>query len=72
MQINLVLLTDEKRLNLDTATAAAHLNRQPQTLRTWACKENGPLRPIRINRRLAWPVEELRRVLCCSSKKECL
>ena len=72
MQINLVLLSDEKRINLDTATAAVHLNRQPQTLRTWACKENGPIRPIRINRRLAWPVEELRRVLGCSSNKECV
>ena len=25
--------------------------------------ENGPLRPIRINGRLAWPVSELRRVM---------
>lgn len=46
-----------------TAEAAYHLNRQPQTLRGWACLENGPLRPIRINGRLAWPVAELRRVL---------
>lgn len=68
MQINLVLLTDEKRLFVNTATAAAHLDRQPQTLRAWACNENGPLRPVRINRRLAWPVAELRRVLGCSPK----
>ena len=68
MQINLVLLTDEKRLFVNTATAAAHLDRQPQTLRAWACNESGPLRPVRINRRLAWPVAELRRVLGCSPK----
>lgn len=48
---------------VDTATAAHYLNRQPQTLRIWACHETGPIRPIRINGRLAWPVAELRRVL---------
>ena len=53
----------ETRPALDTAAAAHHLNRQPQTLRGWACLENGPLRPIRINGRLAWPVSELRRLL---------
>lgn len=53
----------ETRAAVDTATAAYHLNRQPQTLRGWACLENGPLRPLRINGRLAWPVAELRRVL---------
>lgn len=36
-----------------TAQAAKALNRAPQTLRKWACLENGPLRPIRINGRLA-------------------
>ena len=47
-----------------TTEAAAHfLNRRPQTLRIWACTENGPLRPTRIMGRLAWPVAELRRVL---------
>lgn len=49
--------------NVDTAHAAYLLTRRPQTLRAWACLENGPLRPIRINGRLAWPVAELRRVL---------
>lgn len=46
-----------------TAAAAYYVNRRPQTLRAWACLENGPLRPIRVNGRLAWPVVELRRVL---------
>ena len=49
--------------NVDTAHASYLLNRKPQTLRVWACLENGPLRPLRINGRLAWPVSELRRVL---------
>ena len=51
------------RPTVDTAAAAYYLNRQQQTLRGWACLENGPLRPIRINGRLAWKVEDLRRVL---------
>ena len=53
----------EYRPTVATAAAAHYLNRRPQTLRGWACLENGPLRPIRINGRLAWPVSELRRLL---------
>jgi hypothetical protein len=39
---------------LTTNEAAAAINRAPQTLRKWACLENGPIRPLRINGRLAW------------------
>lgn len=53
--------------NVDTAHAAYLLTRRPQTLRAWACLENGPLRPVRINGRLAWPVSELLRVLGLSA-----
>lgn len=49
--------------NLTTAELAHYLNRRPQTLRQWACLENGPIRPVHIHGRLAWPVSELRRVL---------
>jgi hypothetical protein len=45
---------------LPTAEAAAAINRKPQTLRKWACLENGPIRPLRINGRLAWRVADLR------------
>jgi hypothetical protein len=48
---------------VETACAAYHLNRQPQTLRSWACHANGPIRPVRINGRLAWPIAEIRRAL---------
>ena len=51
------------RPTVETAAAAFYVNRMPQTLRGWACFENGPLRPIRINGRLAWKVEDLRRLL---------
>nr|WP_084217280.1 DNA-binding protein [Xenophilus azovorans] len=46
-----------------TTEAAYYLNRKPQTLRAWACSEAGPLRPIRINGRLAWPVAGLKALL---------
>jgi len=53
-------LPDEQRETVNTDIAAAHLDRKPQTLRTWACKESGPIRPVRINGRLAWRVSDLR------------
>ena len=56
-------LESEIRANLPTPEAAFHLNRSQQTLRLWAMRQNGPLQPLRINGRLAWPVHELRRVL---------
>lgn len=51
------------RPTVPTLQAAHYLNRRPQTLRGWACLENGPLRPTRINGRLAWPVAEICRLL---------
>ena len=57
-----ISLDRETRSAVDTATAAYHLNRQPQTLRAWACLENGPLRPFRTHGRLMWPTAELRKL----------
>jgi len=37
--------------------------RRPQTMRASACLENGPIRPIRINGRLAWAVADIRGLL---------
>ena len=51
------------RPTVETAAAAYYLNRKPQKLRCWAVYQDGAVRPIRINGRLAWPVSELRRVL---------
>ena len=48
---------------LPTNEAAAAINRAPQTLRKWACLENGPIRPVRINGRLAWKVSDLQALL---------
>lgn len=48
---------------LSTKDAAQCLNRQPQTLRKWAAFDTGPIRPIRINGRLMWPVAAIERLL---------
>lgn len=61
--IELVPLEREPRATLPTREAARHLNRADQTLRLWACHENGPIQPARVNGRLAWRVADLRRVL---------
>lgn len=48
---------------LSTNDAANAINRKPQTLRKWACEGSGPVRPVRINGRLGWRVEDLRRLI---------
>lgn len=57
------LIEHVTRTHISTEEASYYLNRQPQTLRAWACFEDGLIRPIRINRRLAWPVAEIKRIL---------
>lgn len=61
--IQLTPLAQEARATLPTAEAAGHLHRAQQTLRLWAMREDGPIRPVRVNGRLAWPVADLKRVL---------
>lgn len=51
------------RPTVPTDAAAHYLNRKPQTLRSWASLENGPLRPVRINGRLAWPIAGIKSLL---------
>ena len=57
---NYIPLSLETRTAIPTDAAAYHLNRKPQTLRAWACLENGPIQPVRINGRLSWNVAEIR------------
>lgn len=61
--IELVPLAHEARTAIPTREAARHLGRASQTLRCWAMRDTGPIRPIRVHGRLAWPVAELRRLL---------
>ena len=57
-------LSQETRTHVTTEHAAWLLGRTCQTLRVWACYESkGPLRPIRVAGRLAWPVAEIKRAL---------
>ncbi len=58
-----VPLERETRATLPTSEAAYHLNREEQTLRLWACRENGPIRPIRIFGRLGWPVKVIKELV---------
>lgn len=58
-----VPLEHETRPVVDTASAAHYLMRRPQTLRGWACKEDGPIRPVRLHGRLGWRTDEIRKLL---------
>lgn len=51
------------RSHIATDAAAYYLMRRPQTMRAYACLENGPIRPIRINGRLAWSVADIKQLL---------
>ena len=61
--VELVSLDKEARTGIPTREAAPHLGRADQTLRIWAMNDSGPIRPIRVNGRLLWPVADLRRLL---------
>lgn len=67
MEKKLVNVTNLSALGIEavlsTDEAAAALNRKPQTLRKWACLENGPIRPVRINGRLAWKVSDIAKLI---------
>jgi hypothetical protein len=56
-------ISAETRSHVETACAAFHLNRRPQTMRVWATYESGPIRPVRVSGRLAWPVADIKRLL---------
>jgi hypothetical protein len=56
-------LSSLTRSHVDTQQAAFYLNRKSQTLRRWACFEDGPIRPVRVHGRLCWPVEGIRQLL---------
>ena len=58
-----VPLHEERRTHISTRLMCAHMGRAEQTARGWACNEDGPLRPIRVNGRLAWPVADIKRLL---------
>lgn len=57
-------ITHETRPVVNTEQAAFYLGRKAQTLRVWAMRDgSAPIRPLRINGRLAWPVDALKVLL---------
>lgn len=48
---------------LETKEAAESIRFKPQTLRRWACYDNGPIRPVRIGNRLRWRVSDLQKLV---------
>lgn len=62
-QFKFTPLAEVTNPTVPTDAAAYYLNRKSQTLRQWACLENGAIRPIRIMGRLAWNVVDIRNLL---------
>ncbi len=48
--------------NLTTKELCHYSNIAEQTAWLWACKESGPVRPIRIGRRLNWPTKAVKQL----------
>jgi hypothetical protein len=55
----------ETRPTVDTAAASHYLHLAPQTMRIYACRENGPIRPRRLpgSSKLHWATADIRRLL---------
>lgn len=56
-------LSEEVRDAVSTEAAAYYLDLKPQTMRVWSFRETGPIRPVRVNKRLRWRTNDLRRLL---------
>ncbi len=48
--------------NLTTKEFCFYTNLAEQTAWLYACKESGPVRPIRIGRRLNWPTKSVKQL----------
>lgn len=48
--------------NLTTKEFCFYTNLAEQTAWLYACKESGPVRPIRIGRRLNWPTQAVKQL----------
>jgi hypothetical protein len=53
----------ETRPTVGTAACAFYLQKAQQTLRIYACRDSGPLRPIRVGSHLHWRTSDIRRLL---------
>jgi hypothetical protein len=48
---------------LGTNAAAFYLNARAQTMRLWASRDKGPIRPVRIGGRLRWRTSDVKRLV---------
>lgn len=48
---------------VDTNAAAFYLVTREQTLRLWACRGTGPIRPVRIGGRLRWRTADIKKLI---------
>jgi DNA-binding transcriptional MerR regulator len=53
----------EFRETISTKEAAKAFNAHPATLQYWARTGTGPMKPIKIGRRLRWPIDDIKRIL---------
>ncbi len=51
------------RPRVGTNAASYYMDKQPRTLRGWACYENGPIKPIKVFGKWMWGVSEIRALL---------
>lgn len=57
-------IQEEDRPTVCTKQAAYYLGRSTQTLRIWSAKNGkGPIKPVRIHGRLAWPLLSIKKLL---------
>lgn len=56
-------LQEVTRTHVSTAEAAYYLNRRMQTLQKWSSLGTGPITPVRVMGRLAWPVGEIKKLM---------
>jgi hypothetical protein len=53
-----------------THMAAKMLMRTKGTLLNWACNGNGLLKPVRVGRKLGWPLSKIEAILAGKSAEE--
>lgn len=63
MEEKFLPLSKVTRTHVSTAEASYYLNRRMQTLQKWASLGTGPITPIRVTSRLAWPVSEIKKLM---------
>ncbi|CAG4892244.1 helix-turn-helix domain-containing protein [Paraburkholderia saeva] len=56
-------LNSQHDVMLTTAEAASLIRHSPKTLYQWACYQTGPVRPVKVQRKLLWRLSDLQALL---------